>query len=389
MAGKPAVDLNDPATWPDDIEELTSLQDGLPDEDEIVASADETGEEKTPELDDDEKAGEKAAAEDAEKAKLEADKAAEKAKAEEAEEAEAEKKAADEKAAAEADKDEPKKEDEELPILARDGKNTLPYGVLAGEREKNAKLAQRVADLEAQLEQSKGKPDTGATATAKAEPPADDFVVTEAMQQKVDQLKEDWGEEIAETWLDNQRLKHDAAQARAKLDALESKANQTEQVQRSTQEQQVQEAIDSSPDMALWQSQEDGTMYDRALAVHETLMNTDAEYAAMNWKDRMQELPKRTRSMYGIAEPEPEPKQEDSKPPAKTQEEIAAEAKAAAEKAESKPPHSMSDLPKGDTPIEKTELDKLEGADGAEIQQKLLELSNNPEAYERYINSLM
>lgn len=358
MAGNNAVDLNDPATWPDDIDELTSLSDGLPDVDTVEASADDTG--KT-ESDTEEKVSKEAVAEDAVDAEPETD---------ETEEVKAE----DEQG------------EEELPILARDGKNTLPFGVLAGEREKNARLNQRIAELEAQLERDKSAANAEAEAPKSVAPPVDDFVITESMQQKVDQLKEDWGEEIAETWLDSQRAKHESLQLKAKLDALEAKTARTEEVQRNSQEQQVQEAIDSSPDMALWQSQEDGSMYDRALAVHQTLMNTDTDYAAMNWYDRMQELPMRTRAMYGITEESP---QDAPTSPAKTQKELAEEARAAASKARSKPPHSMSDLPKGDTPVEKSELDKLEGADGADIQQKLLELANNPEAYERYINSLM
>jgi hypothetical protein len=364
-----AVDLNDPATWPDDIEALTALQEEL-----VAESPAETGD-----------TGEVAAKEE-EKAEVE-----EKTPAEPEEEKKSDDVQADPvKPEPVEAKEEEKAEDEnpEPSILARDGKNTLPFGVLAGEREKNAKLSQRNADLEAELERLRTTASTPTEVKA-AEAPVAEFEVTAELQGKYDQLKEDWGEEIAENYIETKRIQHDNLKLREKLDAIEKQTTETAATQRSTQEAQVQEAIDSSPDMALWQSQEGGEMYDKALAVHQTLMTTDSEYASMSWYDRMQSLPKRTRAMYGVAEEPAATPEPASNEPAVSQEEIAEKAKTAAANAESKPPHSMSDLPKGDTPVERTELEKLEGSEPADIQRKLMELSNNPEAYERYLNSLM
>jgi len=383
MAGENAIDLDKPETWPDDIGELESLTGGIPDPEDAPGDKG-----KTTDSDDDDKLTdeEKAAAqkvEEEEKAKADAD-AAKVAD----EEAAAAKAAEEAEAAAAAAKE---KEEEELPIATRDGKQTIPFEVLQQERQKARDAIARNTELEAELEAARKV--TPVDKTVVTEEEAEEFVVTEAMQAKADQLKEDWGEDIAEQHINSLRIAFDNEQLRKKIDSLETETSRTSAASKQREETVVQAAIDNSPDMLAWQSG-DAAMYDRSLTMHDTLMGTDPTYAAMTWEERFQALPSRVRAAYGM--PEPKPKEDPPKPkedpPAKTPEEIEAEAKAAADKAvaEGKPPNSMSDLPKGDTPIEKTPIEALEGLDSVDIQKKMLELSeSDPVAYERYINSLM
>lgn len=324
----PEFDINDPSTWSDDVEELEKMAtEGV----EPEAKA----EEETPT----EEPGDSPVSEKKE--------------------------------------EEPAKEpeeEEELPIATKKGDKTMPYSVLANERAQNKRLRAELEELRSKLEvEPSPEPE------AKAEEPSDELPASVAM--KVAKMREDWGDDIADQFLETYQMKQTLKEQLAELDAIKTAMSQREDNDRRTEQEQIQDAIDNSPKMAEWVADEENPVwYERALELNATLVRVDPAYAKMSWEERFAVLPGKVEGLFGVAQA-PVEKEVDT---AALKEEAA---RRVAEAEEKTVPTSMSDLPGGDD-VKHSEIAKLESLTPRQIQAHLDSLADDPEKLAAYLSSV-
>lgn len=352
-----AVNLDDPSTWPDDIDELDAMSDeGIPEDEDTEASTEnDVGD-----------------TEEAESEESETDESKEDEAAEFEDEV-----TEDEKGEAETD-------EEELPIATKDGKRTIPYDVLKAERQKAAQAKAELAEMKAEIDNLRKSMNETApkeeTKSAKVETP-------EHIQAKAEKLREDWGDEIADQFLRTYELESMVSQQAEIIKQLNERADTRDAVEKRTEEQQIQDAIDNSPEMVEWQSDVDSPWYQRAVRMDAMLQETDPTYAAMNWHDRFQVLPSKVKAAFGVVEEtrdEPKPKVEKT---VLSEQEKKAKVDEALKKAGDKAPTSMSDLPSGDA-FEADELNRLDGMSAAQVQAHIDKLAEDPERLDAYLRSI-
>lgn len=324
------MDLNDPSTWPDDNAALLELAD--------------TGVVETPD--------------EVEEAPVETP--------------------AEPVAEAPVEKEAPK---EEGPILAEDGKNTIPYHVLKSTRSQLQETQAQLAALQAQLEAAKATP---APAPAAPAPIPVSNELPDDVKARIEKVRENWGDDIAVQTEQQYRLEQRLLAQQQTIEQLtQSVQKQTEYI--STREQaakqseatQIEDAIAASPKLDLWAKAEDQTWFDRATATHEMLLKTDRGYAALSWFARMSKLPERVEALYGASLQKVEAPNHAGVAAAKVQ---AAKGKVAG-------PTSLSELTGGSIP-ESGELVKLEDLKGNALTSYMNKLAQDPAKLDALLRSI-
>lgn len=253
-------------------------------------------------------------------------------------------------------------------ILAKDGKNLIPYSQLESARsraataEERAKAAEDLAARQAQeLEALKNKPNAAET----------------------EMLTED---ELAALEADSPTLAKTLRMQQALIQQLRDEVGQVKTVQqhRAVTEEasiksEIQSAIDANPTLAGWQTAEDQTMWNEASRVDRMLRESPA-YASVSFEDRFKKVVEMTQVALNI---EP-PKSDES--PALTPEQIRAAAAAKLKQVTAtKRPTTLSDIP-GGAPPAVDERQKVEEMSPIALGQQFLGMTK--EQLDAYLASL-
>lgn len=215
-------------------------------------------------------------------------------------------------------------------ILAKDGKNVIPYSQLETARARATaaeNLAKEQAQRIAQLE------------TEKTAPQGDD--VTMLTDAELEVLEAD-SPTLAKTLR--------AQQTRIeKLTEQVEKVTQRQETQAATEEaeikSEVQTAIDENPTLAAWQTAEDQSMWQEASRLDRTLRKSP-KYANVSFADRFKKVVELTEAVLEVKAEAPVVQQ-----PALTPDQIKAAAKVKLDAAnKAKKPLSLSDIPGGAAP---------------------------------------
>lgn len=255
---------------------------------------------------------------------------------------------------------------EESLVLARDGKNTIPYEVLAKTRE-----AKEAAEAKAQAE---------AEARTQAE------AKLAELQAKLDSVKAGatekavtlTPEEQAEMQENFPAMAKMFASMQAELTRLQSNETAQQQTQQAAQQNEmaktVQDHIDANPKLAFLQAS-DPDAWKRACDLDEQL-RTNPATASLPMAERFTKAAAAYEAIYGAINLPASP----TKPaaPAKSVDDVLAKAGTAV-------PKSLSDLP-GGSAVAGSEFGNLENMSAADVGSALMKMS--PQAREAYLNSL-
>jgi hypothetical protein len=282
------------------------------------------------------------------------------AKAEADAKAAAEAKAAESAAAAEAKPD---------GVLAKDGKNVIPYAQLESARQRASAAEQLAAEQRAELDRLKNQLEAGKTATT-------DGDVETLSDEELDAL------EVESPTL-AKLLRGQQATIQKLTGTVETLAkHQGSQIASEEAEvrNEMQEAIDSNPTMAAWQSDTDKTMWNKA-AKFDKLLRAEPEFADVSFADRFAKVVELTQAALGL-------KAEVAAPAAATTKATPAEIKAQAEaklKSTKALPTSLSDIP-GGAPPAVDERERVDDMSATELGAKFLNMK--PEDLQAYLTSL-
>lgn len=250
-------------------------------------------------------------------------------------------------------------------ILAKDGKNVIPYSQLENARQRAATAealakaqAQELATLRAAREKPVAAPDAE--------------MLTE--------------EELSALEADSPTLAKTLRAQQSAIQTLRNELTDVVQVQRNraTSEaeevrSEIQTAIDANSTLAGWQTSEDQTTWNMASAFDKTL-RAMPQYANISFEDRFKVVVKMTQDALGV---EPEAlSQEVSLTPAQIK--AAATAKLAAVK-KAKKPVTLSDIP-GGAPPAVDERQKVEEMSSVALGNQFLGMTR--EQMDEYLQSL-
>lgn len=263
---------------------------------------------------------------------------------------------------AEEPKAEAPKDEKPEGILARDGKNVIPYSQLESARERAKAAETLVEELNAKIEQM---------AKDTAKPAATDTPM----------LTED---ELTALEADSPTLAKVLRATQNKALELEEKVKSLETHQQATvarevdaTKSEIQTAIDATPELAKWQAdKDDPSMWNLAASLDATLRERP-EYKGVPFADRFKKVVELTKAALG----QEAPKTETPKP---TQEELKA---AAAAKLKAKPglPSTLSDIP-GGAPPAVDEKERVEQMSPVELGNKFMAMT--PDQMEKYLSQL-
>ncbi|MDE4918273.1 hypothetical protein ACUXAV_000312 [Cupriavidus metallidurans] len=264
-------------------------------------------------------------------------------------------------------------------VLARDGKNVIPFSVLKSERERATRAEQlakeatdKVAELQAQLAAGNqgAKPGESArTAEAATE-------VETLTEEELAVLKEDFPTQYKVYMAQQATIK--ALQAQQQQVEQERQQQQTER--QRTQEEQVRDAIDATPKLAHIQATDPERF--AAAQQFDALLRGQPKWAGKPLAERFARVVELVEMEHGAIEiPGAKPQTTTQKTP----EELKKEAEAAAAKAKPVVPTSLSDFPAGSPPAN-SEQEALESLTPLQLADKMAKM--NPAQLEAYLNTL-
>lgn len=228
----------------------------------------------------------------------------------------------------------------------------------------------RAAALEAQLVAARTPPAT-------PEPPKPEF--SDEVLVKAERMKKDWGQDVADLYLDSVRSNQRAERAERLAEDLRKQAEARQQRDQAAEDARIQSAIVATPLMAAWQADAQSPYFKRAVALHQQLMENDPVYAAQPWSERFAALPTKVEAVYGVS---PHAAKLAPKAPEKPPEPFVAPK--VPEKPAEQPPLSLSDLPAGMAPVadKAVEVGRMSGP---QIQQHVTRLAANPDALRAFL----
>jgi hypothetical protein len=257
------------------------------------------------------------------------------------------------------------KGEEPAPVLAKDGKHTIPYSVLEGSRKRAdqaeqiaEQMAAKIADLEMRLKAAPG--DAGTKGDAKSDDP-DVSAADMAM------IREEFPE-FAKV------LEAQSAQIKNMESRLEQQHVREEEVKRSSVADMVQDTIDSIPKLAHIQAQ-NPALFKKAIEMDNAL-RSDPSAAELTLSERFTRVLSGVEAMYGVIQIS------GSAAPGRTPQEMAREALG---KAKSTTPNSLSDLPSG-TPPHHSEIDRVSGMAPVEVGLMMENMTDAQQ--EAFLNNL-
>lgn len=264
-------------------------------------------------------------------------------------------------------------------VLARDGKNVIPYSVLKGERERAARAEQLAKDAEAQIADLKAQLAAGNQGAT----PGDSARTTGAAPE-AEALSEEELEAIREDFPTMYKaLKAQQATIAALQTKLQPVEQEREQRVRTEAEERaiaVRDAIDATPKLAHIQAT-DPKLF-AAAQRFDTVLREDPDWAGKPLAERFAHVVTLIETTHGAIEIP------GAKPPTaqKTPEDLKKEAQAAAAKA-AKPavPSSLSDFPAGSPPAQ-DETQALEAMSQAQLADKFARMS--PDQVDAFLSNL-
>lgn len=261
---------------------------------------------------------------------------------------------------------EAKKEDEVIDgVLARDGKNIIPFSVLDATRTNLSQAEQRAKDAE------QAKLDAEAKLTAMQDKL---LLLQSGVESNAEVLNEDELTELEkEMPLLGKTIREQQAQIAQLQDKLKNQHVTTQKTQAELQAQAIQSAIDANPKLSLLQSQgNDG--YEAAKRIDRVLRD-DPKFANLSLSERFDKVIELYEESYGSI-----------KIASKNDVDLKkATEKALADAPKKEVPKSMSDIP-GGTPPAVDELAAIENKSGVELEQMFSKMS--PKQIEDYLNRL-
>lgn len=288
-------------------------------------------------------------------------------------------------------------------VLAKDGKNVIPYAVLESTRrrteeaERQAAEARRLAEeatarareLEEQLKQRSAGGDQ--TATQQGGDDSDALLQSlEASAASMEKLAEETpalAEVLAPQIAASKALMQSVKVLQAKVDQFEQRVQQDDATQAKSAEDRVQSAIDANPVLRYWQN-EDAKAFDRAAQFDmrmrglnekgEPVASPDPDYIAMSLDDRFKFVVETMEKRHGpvtlpdnykpaAATTQQQPPQQDGQ--SDQSGDIKARTEEKLKEAAVKRPMTLSDLPGGAPPL--TGDKRLEEMSPHEIEQQV------------------
>lgn len=243
-------------------------------------------------------------------------------------------------------------------ILAKDGKNVIPYSQLESARERATAAETLARQFAQELETLKA----GTAKPAEQVLTEDELKALEADSPTLAKVLRSTQTALAETQSEVKALK-EHQQKQVADEASEVKS-------------EIQTAIDANPTLASWQTAEDQAMWNKASAFDQVLRGLP-EYKDVPFEDRFKKVVELTNAALGQEEPRKEE-------PKLTQEEIKA---VAAAKLKAKPalPKSLSDIP-GGAPPAADERERVDQMSSVELGSKFLGMTR--EQLDSYLSNL-
>lgn len=267
-------------------------------------------------------------------------------------------------------------------VLARDGKNVIPFSVLKSERDARSRAEQVAKDAEAQIAELKAQLAAGNQGAKPGETARTTEAATEVetlTDEELAVLKEDFPTQYKVYMAQQATIK--ALQAQQQQVDQERQQQQTER--QRTRDEMVRDAIDATPKLAHIQATDPERF--AAAQRYDTVLRQDPKWADKPMAERFAEVVKLVETTHGAIEV-PGAKQQATTQ--KTTEELKKEAEAAAAAAaKAKPtvPTSLSDFPAGSPPAN-SEQEALESLTPLQLADKMAKM--NPAQLEAYLNTL-
>lgn len=253
---------------------------------------------------------------------------------------------------------EPTKEEAPTGVLAKDGKNVIPYEVLQGSRERVERLEQLVADQATQIRDLQKKPEEVPKAEIKL-----------MSDEELSAIKEEFPAFGAAFEAQNNAIR-----------ALLARSEESARAGEPTEEQigeMVREAIDGNESLRVWEAN-DVNRYNKAVDFDAQLRD-DPAWQDKTFAERFEKAVSLTKAYYGdaVEAPKPAPAPVVQKP-----EDISAAA-AAKLKQDTPTPQSMSQIPGGAAPAQ-SEAQAVEAMSPEALGSKLIRM-NDPDKIAEYI----
>lgn len=254
--------------------------------------------------------------------------------------------------------------EEKLPVETKDGKATIPFAVLAGERKKAKEAEARAVQAEEALEAERAR-------QAEAPPETPPEVVPDEDEPDWENLASEYPEDVIKvmksSWQTAQSAKADAKAARE--DAARYRVSEETQVRDDSQD-----AIDRNATLVAWQSNNEAAW--KQAGEMDELLKGQEEWATKTLDERFVKVVEMVNAMNPEAS---------ITPPADTTEQTDAKAKAALAAAGSTAPTSLSDVP-GGSPPPQNEQEAVENTTSTQLAAKMEDM--DPDKLEEYLNRL-
>lgn len=267
-------------------------------------------------------------------------------------------------------------EPEKAPIQARDGKHTIPYAVLENTRQElgDTKSALEEAQKQAQkLQEQLAALQAGKPADQGKEGDKPDLPTDKTGAIDFEALRKEYPEEIVNALEASFTTIAALNQKVGKLGEVIAERTSSEE---RTVEQEIQDAIDGIPQLSEWQSS-GSPMWDAAVAVDLKLRH-DPKYANKSFHDRFCDVVK---TLTGK-----DPREEAKAPEQPSKEELERRAAAALEKAGTRTPHSLSDIPGGTAPAQ-NEREAAESLTVTQLESKFEKMT--PQQIDDYLSRVV
>ncbi|CAN7308105.1 hypothetical protein LJR296_001461 [Cupriavidus necator] len=264
-------------------------------------------------------------------------------------------------------------------VLARDGKNVIPFSVLKSERDRAARaeqLAKESADRIAALEAQLAAGNQGAKQGEGARTPDAAAEAAHPSDEEMEALKEDFPT-VYQALKASQTL---IKSLEAKLQPVEEDRRQQQAERERTVAEQVQDAIDATPKLAHIRST-DKERYEAAQQF-DAVLRANPKWAGKPMAERFARVVELVEMEHGAIEIP------GAKPPTaqKTPEELKQEAIAAAKAtAKGTVPTSLSDFPAG-TPVAQSEQEAVAAMSPAQLADKFARMT--PDQMDAYLSNL-
>jgi hypothetical protein len=265
-----------------------------------------------------------------------------------------------------APKEEPEKEAKPEGVLAKDGKNVIPYAVLEASRRREREATELAVSQAAEIERLK-QAEAGKTVRAEQDAAA----LTEEELKTLEQDSPTLAKLLRAQQTEISGLK---TALKGVNERVEVQVEQTESEIKS----EIQTAIDANPKMAAWQVAQDQTLWNEAAKI-DKLLRENPLYADVPFEKRFAKVVEMTEDAMGLRT-QPAPAEAPKPDPAKVK------AAAAAKLAKTPTtPRSLSDIPGGAPPAQ-DEREAVEGMSIVSLGEKFMHMT--PEQRDAYLASL-